>query len=227
MVRRTKNQSFFGAPKAHTKNCAFLRRFTLQYRVSIASARGAIEILGSFVGRQHMTSLFSNSAIHGWPLFWIRTLQVHIGVGSHIGYLGTHLTRKFFHFDHWSDHKSEMSPSPGIWKMDGPPLEKFLPTPLIVSGIISLHTSHCLEKRLNAISCIEFCDIWSVCTPDPPQNITIDVPRNNEVGASYFCTADANPPVISYVWTLVSSGEVLSMRQTLTLTEDLAIGQFE
>ena len=53
------------------------------------------------------------------------------------------------------------------------------------------------------------------------------MPRNIEVGASYNCSADANPPVSNYAWTLVSSEDVLSMSQTLTLTEDLAIGQFK
>ena len=60
---------------------------------------------------------------------------------------------------------------------------------------------------------------------DPPQAITIDVPRNIEVGAVFTCSADSNP-ASSYEWTLVSSGELLSSTQTLTLTEDLAIGQF-
>ena len=59
---------------------------------------------------------------------------------------------------------------------------------------------------------------------DPPQNVTIDVPRNIEVGAVFTCNADSNP--VSYKWTLVSSGAALSSTQTLTLTEDLAIGQF-
>ena len=66
-----------------------------------------------------------------------------------------------------------------------------------------------------------------MCTLDSPQAIRFDVPRDIEVGAAFNCCADANPPVSRYVWTLVSSGMTLSTRQTLTLTEDLAIGQFK
>ena len=51
------------------------------------------------------------------------------------------------------------------------------------------------------------------------------MPRNIENGAAFTCTADASPPVSSYVWTLVPSGVVQSMSQTLTLTEDLVFGQ--
>ena len=51
-----------------------------------------------------------------------------------------------------------------------------------------------------------------------------DVPRNIEVGAVFNCSADAKPPVSVYRWTRVPSGDVMSLRQTLMLTEDLAIG---
>ena len=51
------------------------------------------------------------------------------------------------------------------------------------------------------------------------------MPRNIENGAAFTCTADANPPVSRYEWTLVPSGVVQSMSQTLTLTEDLVFGQ--
>ena len=59
---------------------------------------------------------------------------------------------------------------------------------------------------------------------DPPEDIMFDVPRNIEVGAVFGCSADAKPPVSVYRWTRVPSGDVLSTRQTLTLTEALAIG---
>ena len=52
-----------------------------------------------------------------------------------------------------------------------------------------------------------------------------DDPSMMDVGATYTCSADANPPASSYEWTLVSTGEVLSDTQTLTLTEDLVNGQ--
>ena len=63
------------------------------------------------------------------------------GVGRHRqgGGHAPLLARKFFHFGHWSDQKSRLSPPPGNWKMAGepspgapesPPLEKFLATPL-------------------------------------------------------------------------------------------------
>ena len=65
------------------------------------------------------------------------------GVGRHRqGGAMPPLARKFFHFDHWSDQKSGLSPPPGNWKMAGepspgapesPPLEKFLPTPLLLA----------------------------------------------------------------------------------------------
>ena len=68
--------------------------------------------------------------------------------------------------------------------------------------------------------------LHSVCVlPDPPREIEFDVPSHLEVGATYKCSADANPPVSSYVWTLVPSGMVLSTTQTLTLTESLVIGK--
>ena len=61
---------------------------------------------------------------------------------------------------------------------------------------------------------------------DPPREIMIDPPMMLDVGATYTCSADANPPAHSYVWTRTSSGELLSATQTLTLTEALVIGQF-
>ena len=60
---------------------------------------------------------------------------------------------------------------------------------------------------------------------DPPRNVMFDDPSMMDVGATYTCSADANPPVSSYEWTLVSTGEVLSDTQTLTLTEALVNGQ--
>ena len=60
---------------------------------------------------------------------------------------------------------------------------------------------------------------------DPPRNVMFDDHPMMEVGATYTCSADANPPVSSYEWTLVSTGEVLSDTQTLTLTEALVNGQ--
>ena len=53
----------------------------------------------------------------------------------------------------------------------------------------------------------------------------IDPPMMLDVGATYTCSADANPPANSYAWTRASSGELLSATQTLTLTEALVIGQ--
>ena len=61
---------------------------------------------------------------------------------------------------------------------------------------------------------------------DPPREIMIDPPMMLDVGATYTCSADANPPASSYAWTRASSGELLSATQTLTLTEALVIGQF-
>ena len=61
---------------------------------------------------------------------------------------------------------------------------------------------------------------------DPPRNVMFDDPSMMDVGATYTCSADANPPVSSYEWALVSTGEVLSDTQTLTLTEALVNGKF-
>ena len=61
---------------------------------------------------------------------------------------------------------------------------------------------------------------------DPPREIMIDPPMMLDVGATYTCSADANPPASSYAWTRDSSGELLSATQTVTLTEALVIGQF-
>ena len=61
---------------------------------------------------------------------------------------------------------------------------------------------------------------------DPPREIMIDPPMMLDVGATYTCSADANPPASSYAWTRASSGDVLSTTQTVTLTEALVIGQF-
>ena len=58
----TKNRPFSGAPIAQSKISAVLRRFRLNLWVNIASAEGGSEILGYFVGEQHMTSSFLNSS---------------------------------------------------------------------------------------------------------------------------------------------------------------------
>ena len=54
----------------------------------------------------------------------------------------------------------------------------------------------------------------------------IGPPLYVDVGETYACSADANPPAHSYVWTRDPSGDVLSTTQTLTLTAALVIGQF-
>ena len=89
-------------------------------------------------------------------------------------------------------------------------------------SLVIFRTKDRAKNRCVNFMCVYVC--LCVCTLDPPQDISIDPPRNVEVGASFNCSADANPPVSRYEWTRVSSGELLSIKQALVLTDSLAFG---
>ena len=69
------------------------------------------------------------------------------------------LARKFFHFDHWSDQKSGLSPLPSPWKLknglgalpfgalESPLPEKFLPTPLHNTDALVCYCESAMKRR--------------------------------------------------------------------------------
>ena len=95
------------------------------------------------------------------------------------------------------------------------------------------HFSVSLDKPEHESLVLTSCNLlsMSVCvcvySVDPPRNITIYVPHNIEVGAAFYCSVDASPPVSRYVWRRLPSGVVLGTQQTLTLTDYIAVGQFK
>ena len=45
---------------------------------------------------------------------------------------------------------------------------------------------------------------------DPPRNVMFDDPSMMDVGATYTCSADANPPVSSYLGVGLLSGRAMA-----------------